>query len=128
MAGSLPLYRGFSTANYLLNKKSGFMLTNQELVKQDLLNYIYTIPGERVHQPEFGTLIPMLAFEPLDANTLGIVREELTKAINYDPRLKLVDMVVNAVPDQNMIVAFVDVQYVELDVTETLKLNFKTGV
>lgn len=127
MAGKLPLYRGFSTANYLLDKKRGFSLTNQELVKQDLLNHIYTIPGERVHQPEFGTRIPMLAFEPLDNATLSIVREDLTKAIAYDPRLRLVDMVVNAVPDQNMIIAFVDVEYVQLNVTETLKLDFKTG-
>jgi phage baseplate assembly protein W len=127
MAGKLPLYRGFSTANYLLDKKRGFSLTNQELVKQDLLNHIYTIPGERVHQPEFGTRIPMLAFEPLDNATLSIVREDLTKAITYDPRLRLVDMVVNAVPDQNMIIAFVDVEYVQLNVTETLKLDFKTG-
>ncbi len=127
MAGKLPLYRGFSTANYLLDKKRGFSLTNQELVKQDLLNHIYTIPGERVHQPEFGTRIPMLAFEPLDNATLSIVREDLTKAITYDPRLRLVDMVVNAVPDQNMIIAFVDVEYVQLNITETLKLDFKTG-
>lgn len=127
MATRLPLYRGFSTANYLLDKKKGFSLTNQELVKQDLLNYIYTIPGERVHMPEFGTRIPMLAFEPLDANTLNVVREDLTKAIAYDPRLKLVDMVVNAVPEENMIVAFVDVEYLQLNVTETLKLSFKTG-
>ena len=127
MAGKLPLYRGFSTANYLLDKKRGFSLTNQELVKQDLLNHIYTIPGERVHQPEFGTRIPMLAFEPLDNATLSIVREDLTKAITYDPRLRLVDMVVNAVPDQNMIIAVVDVEYVQLNVTETLKLDFKTG-
>ncbi len=122
-----PIYRGFSTANYLSNKKNGFSLTNQELVKQDLLNHIYTIPGERPHLPEFGTRIPLLAFEPLDANTLSVVREDLTKAIAYDPRLSLIDMVVNAVPDQNMIVAFVDVSYVELNVTETLKLSFKTG-
>ena len=127
MAGKLPLYRGFSTANYLLDKKRGFSLTNQELVKQDLLNYIYTVPGERVHQPEFGTRIPLLAFEPLDAATLAIVREDLTAAIQYDPRLRLVDMVVNAVPDQNMIVAFIDVEYVQLNVTETLKLDFRTG-
>lgn len=122
-----PIYRGFSTANYLANKKKGFSLTNQELVKQDLLNFIYTIPGERPHLPEFGTRIPLLAFEPLDANTLAVVREDLTKAINYDPRLSLIDMVVNAVPDQSMIIAFVDLSYVELNVTETLKLSFKTG-
>lgn len=122
-----PIYRGFSTANYLTNKKKGFSLTNQELVKQDLLNFIYTIPGERPHLPEFGTRIPLLAFEPLDANTLAVVREDLTKAISYDPRLSLIDMVVNAVPDQSMIIAFVDLSYVELNVTETLKLSFKTG-
>ena len=46
---------------------------------------------------------------------------------HIDPRLRLIDMVVNAVPDQNMIVAFVDVEYVLLNVKETLKLDFKTG-
>lgn len=124
MASNLPLYRGFSTANYLLNPKSGFMLTNQELVKQDLLNHIYTIPGERPHLPNFGTRIPMLAFEPLDDKTLQVVREDLQKVIDYDPRVRLVDMVVTAAPDNNAIFAFVDLLYVELDVTETLQLEF----
>lgn len=123
----LPLYRGFSTANYLLDKSKGFLITNQEVVKQDLLNHIYTIPGERVHQPDFGTRIPLLAFEPLDQNTLKIIREDLTKVINYDPRVQLIDMAINAVPDQNTIVAFVDLLYLELNIKETLKLEFETG-
>jgi phage baseplate assembly protein W len=127
MPTKLPLYRGFSTANYLLDKKKGFSLTNQELVKQDLLNHIYTIPGERVHQPDFGTRIPLLAFEPLDQKTMAIVTEDLKKVFEYDPRVRLIDMAVNAVPDHNAIVAFIDVEYLELNVTETIKLEFKTG-
>lgn len=122
----LPLYRGFSTANYLLDKKKGFMLTNQELIKQDLLNHIYTMKGERVHQPNFGTRIPLLAFEPLDERTLNIVREDLREVFTYDPRVELIDMAVSAIPTSNMIVAFVDIRYVELNVTETLKLDFNT--
>lgn len=121
---ALPRYRGFSTANYLIQNRKTFVLTNQELVKQDLLNHIYTIPGERVHLPTFGTRIPLLAFEPLDEKLIAIVREDLQKVIDYDPRVELVDMSVNAVPDNNMIVAFVDLRYLELDVTETLKLEF----
>jgi phage baseplate assembly protein W len=122
---ALPTYRGFSTENYLKSKT--MMLTNQELVKRDLLNHIYTIPGERPHLPNFGTRIPLLVFEPLDQKTISIVKEDLTKVFEYDPRVRLVDMVVNAVPDTNMIAAFVDLLYVELDVTETLHLEFGVG-
>lgn len=126
MAGKLPKYRGFSTANYLIDKSKGFSLTDQELVKQDLLNHLYTIPGERVHQPTFGTRIPLLAFEPLDDKTITIVREDLKKVIDYDPRVNLIDMSVNAIPDQNMIVAFVDLLYVQLELKETIRLEFET--
>lgn len=115
-------YRGFSTANYL--ETGTFLTTNQELVKRDLLNHIYTIPGERPHLPNFGTRIPLIAFEPLDETTLQIVREDIKKAVEYDPRLRLLDLVVAAMPDNNAIAVFVDVLYVELDIKETLKLEF----
>lgn len=119
---TLPIYRGFSTENFLANKT--LMLTNQELVKRDLLNYIYTIPGERPHLPNFGTRIPLLAFEPLDDRTLNVVREDLRKAVAYDPRLALIDLAVFAAPDNNAIIAYMDLRYVEFDVTETLNLEF----
>lgn len=126
MMAKRPTYRGFSTANFLLNRQNGFALTDQEVVKQDLLNHIYTVKGERVHQPEFGTRIPLLAFEPLDEKTLEIVREDLAAVFTYDPRVKLIGMSVSAVPDNNMIAAFVDVEYLELNIKETLKLEFNT--
>lgn len=121
-----PLYRGFSTATFLTNRKGGFSLTDQELVKQDLLNHIYTVKGERVNQPTFGTRIPLLAFEPLDDKTLAIVREDLTEVFNYDPRVKVTGMSINAAPSNNMIIAFVDLEYLELNTQETLKLEFDT--
>lgn len=122
---ALPIYRGFSTANFLTGART-LLLTNKDLVKQDLLNHIYTIPGERPHLPNFGTRIPLLAFEPLDQKTLKIVEEDLRTVIDYDPRVRLMDMAVMAMPDNNAIVAFVDLLYVELDVQETLKLEFGT--
>lgn len=122
---ALPTYRGFSTANFLTGART-LLLTNQDLVKQDLLNHIYTIPGERPHLPNFGTRIPLLAFEPLDQKTLKIVEEDLRTVIDYDPRVRLMDMAVMAMPDNNAIVAYVDLLYVELDVQETLKLEFGT--
>lgn len=120
------IYRGFSTANFLIDRQQGFNLTDQDLVKQDLLNHLYTVRGERVHQPNFGTRIPLLAFEPLDDTTLNIVREDITAVFEYDPRVKLAGLSVNAMPDNNMIVALVDIHYIELNTQETLKLEFNT--
>lgn len=111
--------------NFLANRT--MLVTNAESVKRDLLNHIYTVPGERPHLPTFGTRIPMLAFEPLDQQTISIVREDLTKVVNYDPRVKLIDMSISALPDQNMIAAFVDLLYIELNVQETLHLEFQVG-
>ena len=122
----LPIYRGFSTSEF--EKSKTFQRTNQELVKRDLLNFIYTIPGERPHMPTFGTRIPLLTFDLLDDVTLGIVRDDLKKAVAYDPRLQLIDIVVLAMPDSNSIVAAIDILYVELNTTETLRLDFIGGV
>ena len=121
------LYRGFSTTGHLKNPANGFLLTNKELINQDLLNHIYTLPGERVMLPDFGTRISQLAFEPLDDQTLNIVEVDLRKVFNYDPRVNLISLAVQALPDNNAIIAWADLQYIELGVTETLKLEFPLG-
>lgn len=118
------IYRGFSTQDHLQNGGRSFTTSDQETIKQDLLNHIYTVPGERVMQPQFGTRIPSMAFEPLDQKSLGIIEEDLRKVVEYDPRVQLMSLSVNALPDNNAIVAFVDLQYVKLNVRETLKLEF----
>ena len=119
------LYRGFSSDNFLSART--LLVTDQEVVKRDLLNHIYTIPGERPHMPDFGTRIPLLAFEPLDDRTVQILREDLEKIVNYDPRVEMIDLVITPLPDNNAIVAYMDVRYIELNVTETLRLEFGVG-
>jgi phage baseplate assembly protein W len=117
-------YLGFST--FGSNKKS-FQLTGKELINRDLLNHIYTLRGERVMLPTFGTRIPLLAFEPLDPITMKAVEDDLRDVIKYDPRVRLVDIAVMALPDNNAIAAFLDIEYVELGISETLRLEFPTG-
>lgn len=121
------LYRGFSTAYQEETRGRSFSTADVETVKRDLLNHIYTIPGERVMQPEFGTRIPLMAFEPLDELSIQIIKDDLTKVMNYDPRVRLIDVAVMPLPDNNAIVALVDIEYVQLDVTETLRLDFPVG-
>lgn len=121
------IYRGFSTLFHKENPDKGFMTSNMETVKRDLLNHIWTIRGERVMLPNFGTSIPMLPFEPLDENTIKVVENDLREVFTYDPRVELIELVVTALPDNNAIYAVADLRYVELNVTETLKLEFPVG-
>lgn len=115
------LYKGFSTYEYQQNKT--FMLTDVELVKLDILNHIYTRKGERVMMPNFGTRIPDLAFEPLDQVTLDILEEDLRAVIAFDPRVRLLEMIIMPYYDNNAVVASARLLYIELNITGNIDLN-----
>lgn len=121
------IYRGFSTMKSMETRGRTFSTSDIETIKADLLNHIYTIKGERVMQPNFGTRIPLMAFEPLDPMSLKIIEDDLREVFEYDPRVELIDLVVLALPDNNAIVAMIDLKYLRLGTTDTWKIEFPTG-
>ena len=114
------VYLGFSTAN----SKKSFQLKDKDLVNRDLMNHIYTLRGERPMMPGFGTRIPLMVFEPLDQQSLDVVEQDLREVVDYDPRVQLLDIAVLALPDHNAIVAVLDLRYVELAITDSLRIEF----
>jgi len=61
---------------------------DERLIKNDILQLLLTLPGERVHEPFFGTRIRAAVFEPLDDVTMSELEEEIRAAIaNEEPRL-----------------------------------------
>lgn len=114
-------YSGFSSKAFLANRS--FKITNIDAVKQDLLNHIWTIKGERINMPTFGTRIPTLAFEPNDEQTRQILEDDLREVINADPRVSLIDFKILQLPAANAIIAAVDLYFIELDVQSTLDIN-----
>ena len=121
------LYKGFSTQNFIKSNGQTLFARDIDLVKQDLIRHIYTAPGERVSMPNWGTRIPFMVFEQNDEKTRRIIEDDLRMVIDHDPRVNLINMKVVSVKDLNMIVAFIDVEYVEFNVTETLNLQFKVS-
>lgn len=115
------LYRGFSSHEY--QAKKTFSIIDVELVKLDLLNHIFTRRGERVMMPTFGTRIPDLAFEPLDAITLDILEEDLRAVVDFDPRVRLLELAVIPDYDANAVTASVKLLYIELNLTGNLDIN-----
>lgn len=117
------LYRGFSSFEF--ETTGTFKVADLELVKLDLLNHIFTRRGERVHQPRFGTIIPDLAFEPLDDETLEILESELNTVFDFDPRVEILDIQLQPSPDTNSVVAACRLRYIELDLEDQMNINIQ---
>ena len=120
--GTKVYYQGFSSKK-ASNPHGSFTTINQECVNTDLMNHIFTEYFERPHMPSFGTRIPSLTFEPNDNQVKAIIKEDLTKVFNYDPRVELQDLTIYALPDNNAIIAIATLLYIELQVTGDLKIE-----
>lgn len=115
-------YKGFSTKLYEETGKK-FDIYNVECVQEDLLNEIFTVPGERLFMPTFGTRIPQLTFEINDSDTINVIIEDLTKVFKNDPRVDLLNLDVFVSETRDSIVAVANLRYIEFDVTKDLRIE-----
>lgn len=83
-------YRGFSTVNR--NKK--FRVVDFELVKQDLLNHFYIRKGEKLMNPDFGTIIWNVIHEPFTEELKAVIIEDVRSVIKYDPRVSVENVII----------------------------------
>lgn len=114
-------YKGISFNRY--QKDKNIALKDSDLVKQDLLNYIFTRRGERVMMPRFGSRIPDLLFEPLDEQTLAIIEEDVVEIVNYDPRIIPVNFSIEPEADAKTVNIKIEFFYVELNFNDTLDIR-----
>lgn len=69
-----------------------------------------TAPGERVMRPAFGCRIWELMFEPINANTLGLMAEAVREALQrWEPRIDVLNIDVQ--PDADPGVVRIGIEY-----------------
>jgi len=86
----MALYNGFST----FNRPKHYRITDFELVKQDIINHFNIRKGQKLMNPNFGTIIWDTIFDPLDENTKNVIIQDVSKIIAYDPRVAAENVVV----------------------------------
>ena len=86
----MSTYKGFSTIDQ--NKK--FRLTDLDLIKRDLLNHFYIRKGEKLMQPNFGSIVWNMLFEPLTEEIKKAILDDVTEVVSYDPRLRVDEVIV----------------------------------
>mgnify|MGYP001602430651 FL=1 len=111
-------YKGFSSKQTTKN----FKLYDIELVKQDIINHFYIRKGEKLQNPEFGTVIWDMLFEQFTEEVKTTIRKNVEEIINYDPRISVQSVTVDATPQGMRIQA--DIIYVPFNVNERMTFNF----
>ena len=113
------LFRGYST----YGKRHGpFILKDYELAKQDITNHFYTRKGERLMNPNFGSIIWNLLFEPLDEGVIDTIKEDCQRIVNLDPRFELDET--RTFEHEHSLSVQLRLRYVPANKLEVLKLTF----
>lgn len=105
----MAIFKGYSTVDI---RFGSVVLEDIELAKRDLLNHFYTRKGERLGEPEFGSILPDLVFEPLDEFTTDLAEDDVREIVRLDPRWILNDL---------------DVQVGDHTITCVLNLTYKVS-
>ena len=111
-------FKGFSSRA----DKRNFKLYDFEVAKQDLINRLSIRKGERVENPEFGTIIYDAIFEPFTEALKDAIVEDITANLNADPRISTEEILVSEADKGIAIQA--TITYVPLNITEKLQFNF----
>jgi len=111
-------YKGFSSNEI----KNNFKLYDIELVKRDLMNHFYIRKGEKLENPNFGTIIWDMLFENFTSEVRRLITEDVEQIINYDPRVTVNSLTIDSTDQGIRIQA--DVVYLPFNINERMTFDF----
>jgi phage baseplate assembly protein W len=73
-----------------------------QAVVSSIRNLLFTNQYDRPFQPEINSGLNSLLFEPVSSITATLIESEIVRVLtNYEPRAKIDNIYVSALPDQN---------------------------
>lgn len=116
----MSIYRGFNT----IDRDFGpYKLRDQALIIRDLLNHFSIRKGEKLHNPNFGSIIWNTLFEPLTPAIKEDIRKDVERIVNYDPRIRSLNRVVVTEYESGLRLD-VEITFASTDQRANLQLEF----
>ena len=92
-------------------------LSNTSAIARSIRNIVFTSPGEKFFNPNFGSRISESLFENVDeVSALAIEDEIRSSIINFEPRVNLLDTIVASNPDDNEMNVTIEYEIVGIDI------------
>ena len=74
------------------------VLKNETAIARSIRNIVFTLPGEKFFNPNFGSRVSRSLFENIDEISASNIRDEIaTSIVNFESRVSLID--VQTIPD-----------------------------
>ena len=113
--------------NFMPHPVTGDLQVTKEdaAVKQSVVNLLMTIPGERPFQSRLGSRISELLFEPLDYGIAAQIQNEIKTTLRkYEPRIGVVELVVEPEFEQNSFTVHMEYEIVGRQDDTPQEINF----
>ena len=69
------------------------VLKNETAIARSIRNIVFTVPGEKFFQENFGSRISQSLFENIDEISAIEIKDEITESINrFEPRVRLISV------------------------------------
>ena len=69
------------------------VLKNENAIARSIRNIVFTLPGEKFFNENYGSRVSKLLFENLDSITASEIEDEIRQSIvNYEPRVSIVQL------------------------------------
>ena len=97
----------------------------KDAIKNNLVNYLLTNPGERISNPTFGAGLRSYIFTQITTDNLDYIREDLQEKIkNTFPDIVVDDVEVFQSYNSNTIQVNINYSIPNTGINDTLELNF----
>lgn len=68
-------------------------IKNETAINRSILNLVFTLPGEKFFDDEFGSMVSKILFENINDITASLIEDQITNLIeNYEPRVDLISV------------------------------------
>ena len=112
--------------NLPLNGPAVFISNFQtkDAIKNNLINFFLTNPGERPLNPTFGGGLRAFIFEQITTDNLNFLREDINaKLSSYFPNINVADLIITGQEDLNQITVTLKYSVINTNITDTLEIQ-----
>lgn len=97
--------------------------TTKEAIKNNLINFFLTNPGDRYLNPGFGGGLRAFIFEQMSTNNLGGLKESIQfKIKNIFPQINIISL--ELLQDENSLFLNFSYEIINTNLTDTIEIEF----
>ena len=100
--------------------------TTGAAIKNNLINYFLTNPGERFLNPTFGGGLRAFIFEQISNNNMDFLKENINSDLNlFFPNLEIINLEILQNNNNNSITVSLSYRVINTNISDTIEIDFE---